>query len=382
MEITCTACGKEISPLELYDGTWSCPHCRNFLIDQQSDLKITSENEELFRQGEMLYAQWLFNKNGGANISLVEKAINLCRLSARQGNPKAIARLGYYYDKDYIGGNFTEAMRVKLAYTHYSQVCYSGLSEVQTEQGIPKMDWHDVCCKTAQAMLFMLSQAPAEIQESNTYSLKSNLERLRSELGEDVNFSGYITSNYKLSNKERLFAMLLSCTNKQRAPLFGAFRVAVADLQELFERDMPGENEGDDEKKRSALEIVASKVFISYIKVSELNEPNKKFQRLGTRSVFERLFDELDGSDMIWVFFFNNNGGHKYLTSKGKRKQVNDVLCPKGEATDTLKRLLQFGKSAFHAFYDDDIYQYAKQQKIPEATNALINQVCTVGGSE
>jgi len=378
MEITCTACGKEISPLELYDGTWSCPYCRNLLIDQQSDLKITAENEELFRQGEMLYAQWLFNRDGRASIALVEKAISLCRLSARQGNPKAIARLGYYYDKDYIGGNFTEAMRVKLAYTHYSQVCYSGLAEVETEQGVQKMDWHDVCVKTAQAMLFMLSQAPAEIQESKTYNLKANLERLRSELGEDVNFAGYITSYYKLSNKERLFSMLLSCMDKQRAPLFGAFRLAVGDIKELYERAWPG----DEEKRPSALEFIASKVFLSYIKVAELNEAGGRFQRLGTSSVFERLFEEHDESDMIWLFFFNNNGGHKYLGSKGKRKQVNDVLCPKGEATDTLKRLLQFGKSSFHTFYDDDIYQHSKQKKLPEATKDLIEQVCNGGGSE
>ena len=378
MEITCTACGKEISPLELYDGTWSCPYCRNLLIDQQSEFKVTAENEELFRQGEMLYAQWLFNRDGRASISLVEKAIGLCRLSARQGNPKAVARLGYYYDKDYIGGNFTEAMRVKLAYNYYSQVCYSGLSEVETEPGVPKMNWHEVCKQTAQAMLFMLSQAPAEIQESKTYNAKANFERLRSELGEDINFSGYVSGSYKLINKERMFSMLLSCMDKQRAPLFGAFKLLVADIKELYERAWPG----DEEKIPSALDFIAKKVFISYIKVSELNETSGRFNRLGTSASFERMFDDLDEGDMIWVFFFNNNGGHKYLNGKGKRKKVNNVLYADAAATDTLKRLLQFGKTTFHTFYDDDIYQYSKQKSLPDATRALIEQVCTGGGSE
>lgn len=378
MEITCTACGKEIAPLELYDGTWSCPYCRNLLIDQQSELKITKENEELFRQGEMLYAQWLFNRDGRTSISCVEKAINLCRLSARQGNPKAIARLGYYYDKDYIGGNFTEAMRVKLAYTYYSQVCYSGLSEVETEQGVAKINWNDVRHKTAQAMLFMLSQAPAEIQESKTYNVKANLEHLHSELGEDVSFSGYVTSYYKLSNKERLFSMLISCMDKQRAPLFGAVKLAVADVHELSERAWPG----DEEKIPHALDFIAKKVFISYVKVSELGSSGGRFTRLGTSSSFERLFTDLDESDMIWIFYFNNNGGHKYLGSKGKRKKVNNVLYSDAAATDTLKRLLQFGKTSFHSFYDDDIYQFSKQKSLPDATGALIEQVCNGGGSE
>lgn len=378
MEITCTACGKEIAPLELYDGTWSCPYCRNLLIDQQSELKITAENEELFRQGEMLYAQWLFNRDGRASISLVEKAIGLCRLSARQGNPKAIARLGYYYDKDYVGGNFTEVMRVKMAYNYYSQVCYSGLSEVETESGVAKINWHDVCKKTAQAMLFMLSQAPAEIQESKTYNAKANLERLRSELGEDIGFAGHVSSYYKLSNKERMFSVLLSCLDKQRAPLFGAFKLLVADMKELYERAWPG----DEEKIPSALDFIAKKVFISYIKASELTESRGRFNRLGTSSSFERMFEDLDESDMIWIFFFNSNGGHKYLGSKGKRKAVNNVLYADAAATDTLKRLLQFGKTSFHTFYDDDVYQYSKQKSLPDATRALIEQVCTGGGSE
>lgn len=378
MEITCTACGKEIAPLELYDGTWACPHCRNLLIDQQSELKITAENEELFRQGEMLYAQWLFNRDGRASVALVEKAIGLCRLSARQGNPKAIARLGYYYDKDYIGGSFTEVMRVKLAYNYYSQVCYSGLSEVETESGVAKVNWHDVCKKTAQAMLFMLSQAPAEIQESKTYNAKANLERLRSELGEDIAFNGRVSGYYKLSNKERMFSVLLSCMDKQRAPLFGAFKLLVADMKELYERAWPG----DEEKIPSALDFIAKKAFISYIKVSELTESSGRFNRLGTSSSFERMFDDLEESDMIWVFFFNNNGGHKYLPRKGKRKAVNNVLYADAAATDTLKRLLQFGKTSFHTFYDDDIYQYCKQKSLPDATRDLIEQVCTGGGSE
>ena len=379
MEITCTACGKGIAPLELYDGTWSCPYCRNLIMDQQSDLRITKENEELFRQGELLYAKWLFNRDGRESIAVVEKAINLCRLSARQGNPKAIARLGYYYDKDYIGTNFTESMRVKLAYSYYSQVCYSGLSEIETEKGVKSTDWHEVCRRTAHAMLLMLSQAPADIQESKMYNVKANLERLRSVLGQDINVSGYSSGYYKLSNKERLFSTLISCMDKHRAPLFGAYRITRGDLKDIGERSWPG----NENKIPNALEYIVSKVLVYYIKASELNDPDSKFARLGTVEDLEGIFEEgLDESDMLWIFFFNHNGAHKYLNNNGKRKKVNNVLYAAGEAQDELKRLLQFGKSTFHTFYDDDIYQYSKQKGLAEATNALIEQVCNGGGSE
>ena len=106
------------------------------------------------------------------------------------------------------------------------------------------------------------------------------------------------------------------------------------------------------------------------------------FNRLSTQSSVESMVDTHDDDEYIWLFFFNNNGGHKYLASKGKRKAVNTVLYADAAATDTLKRLLQFGKTTFHAFYDDDIYQYSKQKSLPEATRALIEQVCTGGGSE
>jgi hypothetical protein len=229
-------------------------------------------------------------------------------------------------------------------------------------------------------MLFMLSQAPAEIQENKTYNVKANLERLRSEYGDDISFNGRI-SNFKRSVKERMFSMLMACMDKQRAPLFGAFKLTVGDVKELYEREKPDAEEREDGTKEKELDSVASKVFISYITVSELSESDKKFQRLGTSSAFERLFDERDDGDMIWVFFFNYNGGHKYLKSKGKRKQVNTVLLQDGNATDILVRLLQYGKTASHTFYDDDIYQYSKQKSLPDATRELIERVCT-GGNE
>ena len=149
-------------------------------------------------------------------------------------------------------------------------------------------------------------------------------------------------------------------------------------MKELYERAWPG----DEEKIPSALDFIAKKVFISYVKASELTAASGRFNRLGTSSSFERMFEDLEESDMIWIFFFNNNGGHKYLGSKGKRKAVNNVLYADAAATDTLKRLLQFGKTSFHTFYDDDIYQYSRQKSLPDATRDLIEQVCTGGGSE
>ena len=135
MEMKCTTCGKEVTPLELYDGTWSCPSCRNPLVDHLDQFVINYDNEELFTQSEILYSNWLFNNDGSTGLSSIDKAVRLCRESARMGNPKAIARLAFYYDKDYVGRECSETTRFKIAFNYYSMICYSGLDEASRADG-------------------------------------------------------------------------------------------------------------------------------------------------------------------------------------------------------------------------------------------------------
>jgi predicted RNA-binding Zn-ribbon protein involved in translation (DUF1610 family) len=381
MEIKCTSCGKEIVPLELYDGNWSCPLCRNKIREQKAKLKRTKENEELFLQGELLYAQWLFNRDGSADLSVVEKAINLCRISARQGNPKAIARLGYYYDKDYVGTNFTEAMRVRIAHSYYSQVCYSILPAVDKEEGLPEMDWDDVRKKTAQAMLFMLSQAPSEVQENPTYSLDENLMQVHSLFGEDFQFTAQKARQYKLDAKERFYSAILACNDEKRAPLFGVFKLSVGDIRTSVQSSTAekAKEKGKSAKKsaKSIIELAQKGVSMRYIKVSDFEaETGRKILiPLKNQGSFTNLITENNENDMIWLFFFNDAGGHKYL-SKGKRAKVKNSLCSDKKGIQTnLIRLLNRQDSLFSVFYDDDVYQFCKQRSPADATKELIRQV-------
>ena len=153
------------------------------VIDYIDRFVITPENEELFRQSELLYAEWLFDKDGKATIDIVDRAIELCRRSAEKGNPKALARLAYFYEKDYIvtGGN--EQARIKIAYNYYSMVCFSRTSEIEVWLGCPAVNWEKARIDTARAMLRMLASAPMELQENNMYNLKTNLERAQIALG-------------------------------------------------------------------------------------------------------------------------------------------------------------------------------------------------------
>lgn len=156
---------------------------KNAVLDRIDQLLITLNNEELFRQAEILYAKWLFNKDGKVTFATVNQAVTLCHRSAEMGNPKALARLAYFYAKDYIATDGNELTKFKIAYSYYSRVCYSGTSEIEIQPGCPKTSWDDIKANTAREMLRMLSLAPAELQDNNTYSYKANYDRVQLELG-------------------------------------------------------------------------------------------------------------------------------------------------------------------------------------------------------
>ena len=119
-------CGKEVEqPLELYDGSWACPYCKREMGGDFSAFSITEENEELYILSERSYYRWLTNMKllrGKAAQKLIDRAVELCRESAQLGNPLAVLRLGFFYDKDYVEVNRSEAVRCRIAYAYYSAV--------------------------------------------------------------------------------------------------------------------------------------------------------------------------------------------------------------------------------------------------------------------
>ena len=379
MDIKCTTCGREVVPLDLYDGSWSCPVCRNPLNIFQSEFVVNADNEELFVQSELLFAQWLFNHDGRVNMSTVKQAIELCQRSARMGNPKAIARLAFYYDKQYVDKNYSDTMRCKIAYIYYSAICFSNIGTVKVENGLPQVNWKELREKTAYFMLYMLATAPVELQETKTYNLHNNQERVRHEMGLDINLAEIEKSNDSITHTERIFSTLCSCVDKRRAPLFGAFRTKIADLKDLYKRPFTGK----ENKIPNALYWLTTtkKILLAYIDDSVIKNSDAKFSRLSTRNSVEMLFKNKQDDDFVWIFFFNHNGGHKYLGNQQKRERVEKVIYGR-VGSDLLKMLLQNGHQSSYVFYDDDIYQFMKQANIADATRTLIDRVCKGGGDD
>ena len=373
MDIKCAVCGKDVSPLELYDGFIACPICKNFLDDKFGRFVITKDNDELFNQAEILYAGWLFNKNGKTGLADVQRAINLCRTSANMGNPKALARLAYFYDKKYIGELTSETMRVKMAYAYYSAICFSGLTGIETEKGAKRVEWLDMREQVALAMLDMLSTAPAELRQSPAYNLKDNLDRVQNELGVAMNYKPRSFGEEATTISARSFDVLVSTVSKQRAPLFGAFRLRIDELIELYRRPFPGK----ETKIPSAIYWLTTnkKLLLAYIDSNKIDVSDELFKRLSTQRSVEAMIREHADSDTVWIFFFNHNGAHKYLGSARKREKVLDKIFGR-TGTGLLKNMLQNGNQKQYVFYDDDIYFFTKQNNFADATRALVDKVC------
>ena len=179
----------------LYEDLLKIASRKPRILDHIEKFVITRENEELYRQSELIYAGWLFDREEQTKIDTVDKAIELCRLSAEQGNPKALARLAYFYDKNYIcvSGDSLEGdefMHFKIAYNYYTMLCFARTNEIEVHEGCEAVDWNRLREATALAMLRMLRYAPAALSENATYQFKQNLERVQSELGmSDISIS-------------------------------------------------------------------------------------------------------------------------------------------------------------------------------------------------
>ena len=172
----------------LYKNLKNMASRTHHVLEHIQKFVVTPENDELFRQAELLYAGWLFNRDGKTTFDVVDKAVELCRLSAEQGNPKALARLAYFYDNDYIAvgsdeRDGDELMHFKIAYSYYTMLCYAGIGGVEAKEGCAPVQWEKLRQSTARAMLRMLHRAPEALQENHTYNFKMNLDRVQSELG-------------------------------------------------------------------------------------------------------------------------------------------------------------------------------------------------------
>lgn len=347
----CEKCKHTIEqPLELYNGEWACPDCKAKLGGVMSDFEITADNEQLFKLAECCYHNWLEGASRGEAERVreqLEKAIEFTREAAAMGNPEAVVRLGYYYDKDYTEVNKSEAARCRAAYAYYSAVCYASSELKVAKEGVKGVyDFRAIRIKAAGYLLKMLASAPEELTSSDKFNYENNLAMIKERLG--VEFPRPLVSGIKQSAVEQAFSKLMSCFARQNAPLFGVMRLSGGELKELKEKRVGS---------YTVIKLIRRGLFVAAAQAAEDSgkvSMDETFTALKNERGFNEYMDGevMDGAD-YWLFFFNEKGGHRFF-GKFALGRIQKALT--SSRYDAVKTIIDGGAGEDLTFLDDDVY--------------------------
>ena len=341
--------------LELYDGQMASLATKRLISDTVPELKFTARGRELFALSESLYCKWL---ESGDDYSLVEKAVELCREAVSLGEPQAVVKMAFYYDKDYLATDRTEEFRCRVACDYYSKVVYCEETPRSFDGASPDC-WEELQRTAARMFVDMLAGAQKSLSDyaDGKYSCAENVRRIQAKFGitsDRVKLAG----NPLESGEKFAETVLISCKrNRTRAPLFGIIRLSAGEVKSMFA------------PKSEAMKLCGD--------VNIWLEDNGRVFRVNNTSAFRTALENMQGSE-IWLYFVNNDaGGHKYLSGK-QRKDLCELMLKDNFARFT--RLTdsadERGKSRY-VFSDDDVQFFinGKLTSVKSALDGLIDRV-------
>lgn len=341
--------------LELYDGQMASLSTKKLISDAVPELKFTARGKELFALSESFYCKWL---EGGGDPSLVDKAIELCGEAVSLGEPRAVVKMAFYYDKDYISNDRTEEFRCRVACDYYSKVVYCEEMPKCSDGVIPD-NWEELQRSAARMFADMLAGAQKALSEyaDGKYSCAENFARLRTRYGIESERSNAPTNPLGDGDK---FAetVIVSCKHSRtRAPLFGIIRLTAEEAKRVFA------------PKSEAMKLCGD--------VNIWLDDNGRVFRVNNTSAFRAALENLSGGE-VWLYFANNNaGGHRYLSGK-QRKGLCDLMIK-----DNFARFIRLKDSADergkarYVFSDDDVQFFinGKLTPVKSALDSLIDRV-------
>jgi len=375
----CGNCNQDIDrPLELYDGRWCCPHCKKDVFpDTDTELEINALNRELFVRSEEYYFKWLTSSNEDkrTRFKYLDKAVNLCYEAAFMFHPSALMRMGYYYDRGYVDFNTGSAERWRVAYFYYKAVLFNVHRGVHTPEGDDRYvdELTDIKLQCAGYLIDMLKNVPREIAVKRQFDGYESLDELRAALAEKITDLGGDYDKFELLYGERAededaasvaFATLRSCTDEERAPVFGIFKLSKEECVRLFSEEDNG---------FSVLESIGRDLRLKMAKAYDDKEIDGKFYELKNSNAVAQYVSDCPDSG-VYMCFVNARGGHKYLK---KRTIAGIAKCLEDNGNADIKRLIKAGRYNSCVFYDDDFYKYSEKGRTSKKeTDKFVSDVC------
>ena len=358
----CPHCSKNIvKPLELYNGDWACPSCKNTVGIQSITVKVNKENDETFKLSELCYLRALKKQKDIAGYEReLAMAIEYCRTAARMGNPKALIRLGFFYERGYISADAMESARI--AYEYYKLV-WGSMPEMAERPA--DRDYAESCkklrCAAAKLYLELLKRNDSFRRAGIDYAA----ERAKIiEKGLTVPDDDGVERMIEDSRISRVISVLSSCYNRERAPLFGIMRLDKGEYGLL--RDVKTDK-GDDCK---LLEFAKKLLIVLF------DADSGDFRTVKTES--DAI--DIEGGGAYYLYFFNAGGAHSI--SEGKCLRIADTLRRSsglGEYTGVKRIIEAMGRSVIESdmiFSVDDVLRFkSRLESFSHATDDLINSI-------
>ncbi|MBO7214952.1 MAG: hypothetical protein J6V66_05595 [Clostridia bacterium] len=381
MKCTQINCGKTfVKPLALYNGAIVCPHCKKEL-SVVSEFKITVRNQEFYNFSELYLHRYLSPKSqDGIRTScklkpeeMVELAIDNCNLAAKEGNPFAVYRMGYY-NEYFLEAKRSENDRIRVAFNYYASLCYSDKKSINVEQGARSMtseEFETLKYQAAIALLNLYAHHPQALKGAERYDYEKNKQRITSIYG-DVPAEVNVNKKRSGSKVQNVFKVLCSCLNKNRAPLWGLFMISGLELKELFtfKKDIK-------DKKPELFKLIAKGIELRYLPcdaegviTQDLDE--RYFINLpDNEGRVKDILLEIKDEQNLYLYLFNSKGGHEYLSSSQIKKIGSKLSHNKYEAVCSL---IDYSAQEY-LFFDDDIVVFKKGGKIEKCVDMLVEKI-------
>lgn len=302
----CSRCKATFdAPLELFDGTLRCPHCKREL-EMSDRLCATPESEESFLLGDMQYKKSLVEKNVSARKRLVEQARLNIRSAAGAGHPKALLRLGHMYATGFIPAS--EKVAVKMAEKYYKKVWDGDYGAQSAEKYRPLIP----------------AAAARHIELLVRYGRRDDLVALRREMnkrpalaGADLPIPQEIAEAAD-DGKGRLTYLLDDCLSGGKIPLFGLVELSGRDFVE-WARTLVNEKG----KKITNIEkYTSSGIVIKYILArSDVNAVDSDVAK--DIAAHSPLAESLVKESALYVYFYNYGGDRKCRKYRGLQRLLD-----------------------------------------------------------
>ena len=385
MKCTQRSCGKLFhAPLELYDGRLTCPHCKQEQTVVRT-LCINEQNDAFYRLSELYFYRYLspasYLPPSGMTLSsedFLENAILFCTRAAKEGHPKAVFRMGFY-NEFYMETVRGETERARQAFDHYAALCYNTSKNVEigagAQTGMTSEEFETLKRQAAIRLMALYNEFPQALEGPKRYDRAHNKELIDQYYG--TLERGAYTEEYAKKDKEQyIYRIMSDCLDKERVPLFGAFRITGEQLKRLFaiRQDRQGHKYNFSGFFRKGIDLRF--LIVDPEKGIDAISPNEfYFNKFGDEVQAKRVLGTIPDEASLHLYFFNKKAKHEFL-SNTQAIQVKTEL--EAQRFALLRHLMSNLTASDFLFFCDDIVQYKQGGEVRGAVDRLIRRVCEV----